>query len=115
MTNRSEDQLQQSIYIWFHNTYPHLRGLLCYNLNNSKNKIDGNLNRSKGLQAGRSDLVYYRKGRAYMIELKTETGSQEPAQKKWQAVIEGEGFTYVIIRDLISFQSFIKTVEEASL
>jgi len=112
MSNRSEDQLQQSIYIWFHNTFPEKRGLLCYNLNNSKNKIDGNLNRSKGLQAGRSDLVYYRKGRAYMIELKTESGSQEPAQKKWESLIKSEGFIYVIIRDLPSFKAFIKKVDD---
>lgn len=106
-----EEKLHQDCYVWFHNTYPELRGLLCYNLNNSRNKIDGARNRAKGLQEGRSDFSYYRKGVAWMIELKTEAGSQSPAQKVWQAKMEGEGFQYVVIRSLSEFQDFIRMVE----
>ncbi len=106
-----EARLQQEIYIWFHNQFPNYRGLLCYNLNNSKNRIDGARNRSLGLQSGRSDLTLYFKGRAYMIELKTDAGRQSKQQKEWQRVIESHGFDYVIIRSLDEFkQFFINTV-----
>lgn len=107
----TEERLQQECYVWFHNQFPHLRGLLCYNLNNSRNEIDGAKNKSLGLQAGRSDLTLYFRGRAYMIELKTDAGRQSKQQKEWQRVIESHGFDYVIIRSLDEFkQFFINTV-----
>lgn len=105
--NDSEERIQQQMFMWFHNTYPELRGLLCYNLNNSKNKIDGNKNKSLGLQAGRSDMVLYYQGKAVMIELKTPTGKQQPIQKKWEETIKKQGFEYVIIRSLEDFKNFI--------
>ena len=91
--NDSEERIQQQMFMWFHNTYPELRGLLCYNLNNSKNKIDGNKNKSLGLQAGRSDMVLYYQGKAVMIELKTPTGKQQPIQKKWEETIKNKGLS----------------------
>lgn len=109
---QSEARIQQECYTYFHNNYPNLRGLLCYNLNNSKNRIAGAINFSLGLQAGRSDMVYYRKGRAYMIELKTPDGRQSPKQKEWQQKIEAEGFVYVVIRSVDEFKEFLKKVEQ---
>jgi hypothetical protein len=105
--NSSEDFLHSSCYLWFHENYPELRGLLCYNLNNSRNKIQGMMDKGKGLQRGRSDLVFYYNGKATMIELKTENGTQEPDQKKWQSKIESAGFEYFIIRSLNEFKSVI--------
>ena len=107
---QSESQLQTAIYTWFHNAYPHLRGLLCYNLNNSRNKIDGNRNRALGLQKGRADMVFYYAGRAYHIEIKTETGEQSPAQKKWQRLIESHGFSYYIVRSEAEFQQLVTEI-----
>ena len=106
----SEDKLHQDCYVWFHNTYPHLRGLLCYNLNNSRNKIDGARNKAKGLIAGRSDLVLYYSGTAYMIEMKNEDGSQSNEQKEWEAKIKSQGFEYHIIRSLADFQTLITCI-----
>jgi len=105
--NKAEDRIQQEIVQWFNNTYPSLRGLLCYNLNNSQNAIDGNRNKMKGLIAGRSDLVLYYAGRAYMIELKTLKGRQADEQKVWQKLIESHGFMYFIIKDLKEFQQLV--------
>jgi len=96
--------------MWFHNTYPELRGLLCYNLNNSKNKIDGNLNKAKGLQAGRSDMVLYYKGKPHMIELKAPSGRQSKSQAEWQELIESQGFRYYIIKNFEEFKSTIKGI-----
>jgi hypothetical protein len=94
----AEDRIQSNSYIWFHNTFPMHRGLLCYNLNNSKNAIDGNKNKGLGLQKGRSDLTFYWDGRAYMLECKTAKGVQSPGQKVWQAQIESQGFKYIVFR-----------------
>lgn len=102
-----EDRLQQECYIWFHNNYPDLRGLLCYNLNNPKNKIDGNKAKAMGLQAGRSDFVFYISGTAYHIEMKTTEGKQTAKQKIWQEIIEKQGFNYTIIRTFENFKKHI--------
>lgn len=103
----TEIQIQKQCYIWFHNTFPADRGLLCYNLGNSKNAIDGNKNKALGLQAGRSDLVYYCKGKANMIEIKDESGRQSEKQKEWENLIKLNGFTYSIVRSLEEFQTLI--------
>jgi len=103
----SEDKLHQACYVWFHNTYPNLRGLLCYNLNNSKNRIDGARNKAKGLVAGRSDMVLYYQSKAYMIEFKTEDGVQSAGQREWELLICNQGFEYHIIRSITEFQKLI--------
>ena len=107
MIKESEDKIQSDCYVWFHNTYPNLRGLLCYNLNNSKNKIDGARNKAKGLIAGRSDMVLYYNSNAFMIEFKTLDGSQSQGQKEWEALVRSNGFQYHIIRSLEEFKSLI--------
>ena len=104
---QSEDKIQSDCYVWFHNTYPELRGLLCYNLNNSKNKIDGARNKAKGLIAGRSDMVLYYNSNAFMIEFKTSDGSQSAGQKDWASLVRSQGFQYHIVRSLDEFQMLI--------
>ena len=110
MSKISESKLQAKCYQWFDNNYPNLRGLLCYNLNNSRNKIAGSRNNALGLQKGRSDMVIYLKGgRAVMLEMKTDTGKQTPAQVKWENTITNAGYDYIVIR---SFEQFKKTITE---
>ena len=106
----SEDKLQSVCYLWFHEKYPEYRGLLCYNLNNSQSKIQAMTDRSLGLQPGRSDLVFYYNAKAYMLEAKTETGTQEPNQKVWEAKIVKAGFTYQIFRSKEEFISLIVAI-----
>ena len=107
-TKKSEIKLQAEIFKYFHNNFPNERGLLCYNLNNSANKIQGNQNKALGLIAGRSDMVYYRNGVATMIELKTIDGTQSKAQKEWEILIKKQGFEYFIVRNLEDFKNLIK-------
>jgi len=109
---QSEIALQSQCFLYHWNSYPEQRGLLCYNLNNSANKIQGNINRSLGLIRGRSDMVYYIKGRAIMLEFKTEVGIQSSEQKEWQSTIEAAGFPYHIIR---SFEQFKELIENESI
>ena len=106
----AEDRIQANCYKWFYNTYPEYRGLLCYNLNNSDNAIQGNKNKAMGLQPGRSDMVLYIKGRAYMIEFKTPTGRQQTIQKDWMLKVMANGFEYHIVRDLEYFKQLIRSI-----
>lgn len=103
----NEDKLHANCYMWFHSSYPELRGLLCYNLNNSRNKIQAMMDKGKGLQKGRSDMVFYYKKKATMIEFKIESGRQSKEQIEWQEVIEKAGFEYHIIRSLEEFKKLI--------
>lgn len=106
----SEDSFQSDCYLWFHNTYPQYRGRLCYNLNNSRNKVRGMMDKSMGLQPGRSDMVLYHNSHAYMIELKLPGGTQSKEQKKWECTIKNAGFDYVIIRSLEEFQKYLQGI-----
>ena len=104
---QTEIKLQSDCFLWHWNTYPQERGLLCYNLNNSANKIQGNQNKSLGLIKGRSDMVYYKKSIADMLEFKTLDGVQSLDQKNWEKIITDEGFDYIIIRTLEQFKNYI--------
>ena len=106
----SESKIQSDCYMWFHATYPDLRGLLCYNLNNSRSKIQAMTDRGLGLQPGRSDLVFYYKGIAYMLEAKIEKGTQQPNQKVWESKIIQAGFSYQIFRSKEEFISIILAI-----
>jgi hypothetical protein len=107
---KSEELVQQEIVASFNNEMPHLRGTLCYNLNNSVGAKRGRENKFKGLIAGRSDLVFYFSGTAHMIELKNDVGIQKKDQKEWQEVITAQGFPYVIIRSLEEFWDYVMPI-----
>ena len=106
----TEEKLQSECYLWFHDTYPQYRGQLCYNLNNPRNRIRGMMDKAMGLQPGRSDMVLYHQGRAYMIELKLPDGVQSKIQEKWEAVIKQAGFSYVVIRSLEEFKRYLQGI-----
>lgn len=103
----SEDKFQFICYDWFHSTYPELRGLLCYNLNNSRNKIQAMMDKGKGLQKGRADMVFYYNLSALHIELKVDGNAQSSDQIKWQKVIESQGFRYVVVKSFEDFKAEI--------
>lgn len=104
---QSEERLQQEIVRWFNNTYPQYRGLLCYNNNNSVGGYRGDKNRWMGIVKGRSDLELLLGGQTTMIELKTVTGLQKPAQAEWQKLVESQGFRYCIVRTLDEFKELV--------
>jgi hypothetical protein len=105
---QSEHQLQAYCFQYAHNHYPQTRKLLCYNLNNSKNEIDGNRNKALGLQKGRSDMVLYFNGKATMLEFKMPNEKQTPGQVTWEKAITDAGFDYFIIE---SFEQFIEVLQ----
>lgn len=97
---QKETRLHQDMYIKVHNERPFLRGLFCYNNNNSYNRREGAKNRSLGIQPGRSDFVLYWNSVAYMIEVKTPEGSQSEKQIEWENLIKQQGFDYIIVRSV---------------
>ena len=105
--DKNEGRIHQDCYVWFHNRFPDLRGLLCYNLNNSRNVIDGARNRSKGVQAGRADFTLYYQREAVMIEMKDGSGRQSAEQMAWQKVVESHGFQYSLCRTLEEFKEVV--------
>jgi hypothetical protein len=68
------------------------------------------MNQTLGIIKGRSDLVLYYYGEAYMLELKTEKGYQRAEQKVWQNLMEKQGFEYYIIRSLKEFKKLIEII-----
>ena len=108
---QSEDALQQKCYYWFWNNYPLLRGCLFSVPNGGlRTKRGGKKLNLTGLYSGVSDLILMHKTKTYLIELKTETGSQKPNQKAWQKIIEAQGFNYFIIRSLEDFKRLINCI-----
>ena len=108
--SKSESRIQQEIVLWFHNEYPSLRGCLAYNNNNSTGGYRGKVNKFLGVVKGRSDMVLYYLGRAFMIELKTASGKQSAAQVDWESLMRSQGFEYYVIRSLEDFQLLIKKI-----
>jgi hypothetical protein len=107
---KSESRIQQEIVIHFNNSYPALRGCLCYNNNNSVGGYRGKVNKYLGIIKGRSDLTLYYRGVAYMIELKTEKGTQRKDQIEWENMMWVNGFDYYIIRSLDEFKELIEKI-----
>lgn len=107
---KSENKIQAECFQWSYNELPQTRGLICYNHNNSRNKIDGMQNKALGLIKGRSDMTFYWKGKAYFLECKTENGFQSTEQKEWQNTVERNGFEYFIFRSLDEFKEIINEI-----
>jgi hypothetical protein len=111
ITNTTESRLQQNCYIWLHNTYPHLRGLFFRVKNEGHDRISGARGKATGIIPGVSDCILLLPfpARPVMIEFKTETGVQSPAQIDWQNKVEAAGYRYEIVRSLERFKSLVCT------
>lgn len=97
----TESRLQAELFQWHWNTYPNERMRLFLIHNNPRNAIDGNRLKAQGMVAGVSDMCFIGSdGRAIFIELKTETGVQSDAQKRFEAVCNSCGVGYFIVRSI---------------
>lgn len=101
---QSEDQLQSECFQWHWNNFPAERGQLFHVNQKSRNAIEGNRMKAMGVVPGVSDMILLRPGDIIFIEMKTETGVQSAEQKKFEALVTGLGFKYIIVRSLLSFQ-----------
>lgn len=53
-----------------------------------------------GLLPGVSDLIILHRGRAYCVEVKTQTGKQSEAQRLFQARCDETGIPYSVVRSV---------------
>ena len=107
----SEDRLQQECYLWFHNTYPKLRGLL-FHVPNGGNRKGREARKFKvmGVFPGVADLLLIYKGRFFALELKVFGGSQSDNQKYWEYIVTQNGVNYYLVWSLEEFKDLIKKI-----
>lgn len=110
----NEGKIQSECVIWFHNTFPQYRGLLFHVPNENdradSNPIQGAIRKSLGVVAGVADLLFLVARGGYhglCIEMKDEKGTQKPAQKEWQKIVEAYGYSYKICRSLAQFKEIV--------
>ena len=109
MADISELRLQQECFMWFHNSYPHLRGLFFRIKNENTNRISGAIGKATGIIPGVADSCLLVPGlRAWFIEFKTPTGTQSQNQIDWQNRVELAGHHYKIIRTLEQFKELCR-------
>lgn len=107
----TEDQLQALCFKTFWNENPTLRKLLFSVPNGGlRSKREAQKFKSTGTVAGVSDLIFLYKGKCYLIEMKTEKGTQQKNQKEWESLVKSHGFDYFICRSLEQFQSIIQSI-----
>lgn len=108
-----ESLIQRACVRWFRMQYPELATCLISVPNGvCTSASQGRILKAEGMTAGAADLLLLvpRGGCGSLaLELKTSTGRQSDAQKKWQRDYERAGNRYVICR---SFDEFMTEVNE---
>lgn len=111
MQGVTEGRLQQVIFTAHWNQYPSERRRLFAVNNNSFNRIKGAQMKSIGVVAGVSDMIYLnpRTLRPMWLELKVYTGGrQSDEQKRFQELVETDGYEYHLIRSVNDFNNATK-------
>lgn len=107
-----EHRLQCACVRWFRLQYPKMKHNL-FAVPNGGKRDAGTAAKLKeeGALAGVADLILLYPNRFYgalLIEMKTKDGKQSEYQKDWQAKITNDGYKYIVVRSLESFQQEIK-------
>lgn len=113
-----EDKIQQSIYIWFTNNYV-INDKRCMILSipngGLRDKRTAMVLKSTGLYAGAADLLVVFRGWVCFVEVKTDTGTQSPAQRDFELHCKEAGIPYRLVRSLKEFQQLILPRDYAQL
>ena len=112
----NENQLQQSIYLWFTNTYV-INDKRCMILSipngGLRDKMTAITLKATGLYKGAADLLVVYRGWVGFVELKTEVGIQSPSQRQFEAHCIEAGIPYRLVRTLAEFQQLIADLDHA--
>ena len=112
----NENQLQQSIYLWYQNTYV-INDKRCMILSipngGLRDKMTAITLKATGLYKGAADLLVVFRGWVGFVELKTEVGIQSPSQRQFEAHCIEAGIPYRLVRTLAEFQQLIAQLEHA--
>jgi hypothetical protein len=110
----NENQLQQSIYMWYTNTYV-IKDKRCMILSipngGLRDKMTAVTMKATGLYKGAADLMVVHRGWIGFVELKTEIGIQSPAQRQFEAHCIEAGIPYRLVRSLQEFQELILSLD----
>jgi hypothetical protein len=107
----TEDQLQAECFRFCWNAHPETRKLLFSVPNGGlRSPREAQKLKSTGTVAGVSDLIFLWKGKCYLIEMKTGTGTQQKNQKEWELLVKSHGFEYFICRSLEQFKLIINKI-----
>lgn len=102
---KSEEQLQAYCFQWAWYHYPDERQMLFHVNNKSKNEIEGNQMKAKGVVKGISDLVLIlNHGKIAWLELKTPEGTQSEEQRTFELKLKLRQHHYYIIRTFERFK-----------
>lgn len=105
----AEDDLQSKCFQWAWNTYPEHRRLLFHVNNKSKNAIEGNQMKAKGVVSGISDMVLIRQeGKVAWLEFKTVKGKQRDCQIDFENKVKKYSHDYYLIRTFEQFYTLYK-------
>ncbi len=106
----SHDQLQGKCLLWFRNEFLDQKYLMHANINNSRDKKQGNRRRAIGVVAGVLDLEYFRKGILYFFDFKVGKDRFSQAQREFMDQVIAEGAICYAIRCLEEFQNIIREI-----
>lgn len=108
-----EHRIQCACVQWFKMQYPQLEhNLFAVPNGGRRDKVTASKLKSEGVLAGVSDLILLKANQyhhALLIEMKTPTGHQAQTQRRWQRLIEADGYKYIVCRSL---EQFITTVND---
>jgi len=108
---KTESRIQQEIVIWFRNNYcTKLKKTRCAIFsvpNERKNQKEMMSMIATGLMSGVSDLVVLLPGKVLFVEVKTESGKQQPKQIEFEKTVKYLGFDYFVVRSLDEFKLLI--------
>jgi len=107
-----EHQIQVACVHWFWYQHQNMRHKLFSVPNGGyRSPKTAAIMKEEGQLAGVSDLIFLHRTKQYgalLIEMKTPKGTQSDKQKAWQALIEPEGYKYVICHSLDEFKTEIQ-------
>lgn len=107
-----EHHIQVACVNWFRHQYAQMRHKLFSVPNGGyRSPKTAATMKEEGQLAGVSDLIFLHRNSQYgalLIEMKTPKGTQSDKQKEWQALIEPEGYKYVVCHSLEEFKTEIE-------
>jgi len=109
---KNEGAIQQSIVMWFNNTYclknANPRCVIFSVPNEGKSAQEQMYKKSLGMKSGVSDLIVLIPNKVIFIECKDEKGKQSNNQKEFEKTVSALGFEYHVVRSLDEFKMIIE-------
>lgn len=110
----SEAKIQSDCFLWFHNNFIHLRGLL-YHVPNGELRppLVAKKLQAMGVVPGIPDIVFHYKSNTYFLEFKKpKTGKASDEQKAIHKILEDHNFMVWQIETLGEFINLIQQIVE---